>query len=155
MESMNDLISESPLFAGLDASLIELAAGCATNVAFEAGTLLLSEGEDAETFYLLRRGHVAIQVRRPAGKPIVIETVGPGKILGLSWLVPPYRWHFDAVATEPVGAIALDGLCLRRKADADAAFGYSILQRIAQVLLERLQATRTRLLDVYGRDLAS
>jgi CRP/FNR family transcriptional regulator, cyclic AMP receptor protein len=155
MESMSDLISNSPLFAGLDASAIELAAGCATNVAFESGTRLLSEGEDAETFYLVRRGHVAIQVRRPSGKPIVVETLGPGKILGLSWLVPPYRWHFDAVATEAVGAIAIDGLCLRGKADADPAFGYSILQRIAQVLLERLQATRTRLLDVYGRDLAS
>jgi CRP/FNR family transcriptional regulator, cyclic AMP receptor protein len=154
MEKMSDLIAESPLFTGLDASAIELAAGCATNVAFEKGHHLLLEGEEADTFYLIRRGHVAIQVRREVGKPIVIETLGPGKVLGLSWLVPPYRWHFDAVASEPVGAIAIDGLCLRRKAEADAAFGYSVLKRISQVLLERLQATRTRLLDVYGHDLA-
>lgn len=154
MESMSDLIGESPLFAGLNPTAIELAAGCARNVTFEAGDRLLSEGEHADTFYIIRRGHAAIQVRRPSGKPIVIETLGPGKVLGLSWLVPPYRWHFDAVASERMGAIAIDGACLRRKADADADFGYSVLQRIAQVLLERLQATRTRLLDVYGRDVA-
>lgn len=153
MESMSDLIAESPLFSGLDPEAIELASGCATNVAFDAGARILVEGDDADTFYLIRRGHVAIQVRRPSGKPIVIETIGPGKILGVSWLVPPYRWHFDAVASEPVGAIAIDGVCLRRKADEDSVFGYSILQRIAQVLIERLQSTRTRLLDVYGRDL--
>ncbi|MGA8295525.1 MAG: cyclic nucleotide-binding domain-containing protein [Acidimicrobiales bacterium] len=150
---MNELIAETPLFSGLGASAIDLAAGCATNVAFDEGERLLLEGEEADTFFLIRRGQVAIQVRRPSGKPIVIETIGPGKILGLSWLVPPYRWHFDAVATEPVGAVAIDGLCLRKKADEEPAFGYAILQRIAQVLLERLQATRTRLLDVYGRDL--
>jgi CRP/FNR family transcriptional regulator, cyclic AMP receptor protein len=154
MENMNELIATSPLFAGLEKDAIDLAAGCASNVAVDTGTRLLAEGEAAETFYLIRRGHVAIQVRRPSGKPIVIETLGPGQILGLSWLVPPYRWAFDAIATEPVGAIAIDGLCMRQKADDDPAFGYAILQRIAQVQLERLQATRTRLLDVYGRDLA-
>jgi CRP/FNR family transcriptional regulator, cyclic AMP receptor protein len=155
MESMSELIAANPLFAGLDRSVVELASGCATNVAFEAGSRILDEGGDAETFYLIRRGHVMIQARRPNGKPIVIETLGPGKILGLSWLVPPYHWHFDAVAGDAVGAIAIDGLCLRNKADADPAFGYSILQRIAHVLLERLQATRTRLLDVYGSDLTN
>jgi CRP/FNR family transcriptional regulator, cyclic AMP receptor protein len=154
MESMSELIAESPLFAGLDPSAIELAAGCAKNVIFEPGSRMLIEGEAASTFYLIRRGRVSLQVRRPSGKPIVIETLGRGEILGLSWLVPPFRWNFDAVATEAVGAIAIDGLCMRGKADADPAFGYSILQRIAQVLLERLQAARTRLLDVYGRDLA-
>jgi CRP-like cAMP-binding protein len=69
-------------------------------------------------------------------------------------MFPPYRWHFDARALEPVGAIAIDADCLRAKAETDPAFGYLLMKRIAAVILDRLQATRVRLLDVYGRDVA-
>ncbi|HMK11192.1 MAG TPA: hypothetical protein VK461_06405, partial [Acidimicrobiales bacterium] len=62
----------------------------------------------------------------------------------------PYRSHFDVVALEEVSAVALDGACLRGKCDEDPAFGYELTRRIAQVVIERLQATRMRLLDVYG-----
>jgi len=51
-----------------------------------------------------------------------------------------------------VGAISVDADCLRAKADADPAFGYLLMKRLSAVVLDRLQATRIRLLDVYGRD---
>jgi len=71
-------------------------------------------------------------------------------VLGWSWLFPPYRWHFDAHATTVVRATAFDGTCLRGKCDADPALGYELTSRFAQTLIERLQWTRLRLLDVYG-----
>ncbi|MGD0219652.1 MAG: cyclic nucleotide-binding domain-containing protein [Acidimicrobiales bacterium] len=150
MEEMRDLIAKNALFAGLPDSTIELAAGCAQNVAFDPGVRILAEGEPADTLYLLRRGRVSLQVQRPSGKPLVIETIGPNSVLGWSWLVPPYRWQFDGVAIDPVGAVAIDGTCLRAKADEDPVFGYALLKRISSVLLSRLQATRVRLLDLYG-----
>jgi CRP/FNR family cyclic AMP-dependent transcriptional regulator len=64
--------------------------------------------------------------------------------------VPPYRWAFDARAVEPTAAVALDGACLRGKCDEDPALGYALLQRFSLVMVERLQAARVRLLDVYG-----
>ena len=82
--------------------------------------------------------------------PIVIETVAPGSAVGWSWLVPPYRWTFDARALEPVGALAIDGACLRTKCRDDPALGFALSSRVTQELLERLQATRVRLLDLYG-----
>ena len=49
-----------------------------------------------------------------------------------------------------MSAIAFDGACLRGKCEADHDLGYELMRRIAQVIIERLQATRLRLLDVYG-----
>ena len=98
----------------------------------------------------LRRGRVAIEVYSPGRGPIVIETLNPGAVIGWSWLVPPYRWHFDARAVDAVGAVAVDGACLRDKAEADPALGYELMKRVTAVLLERLQMTRLRLLDLYG-----
>ncbi|MCL4313632.1 MAG: cyclic nucleotide-binding domain-containing protein [Actinobacteria bacterium] len=147
---MDVLISRHPLLAGLPNDILLLLAGCARNVPFHAGTLLLSEGDTADTFYLIRRGRVGIEVHDPRRGRVVVETVGPGSVVGWSWLFPPYRWHFDARAIDEVGTIALDGACLRTKAEADPVVGYELMKRLSNVLLERLQATRVRLLDLYG-----
>ena len=148
--SLAELVSAHPLLAGLPGDAVASVAGCAQNTSFAPGDLLLAESDPANTLYLLRRGTVAIEVHSPGTGPIVIETLGPGAAVGWSWLVPPYRWHFDARAVDAVGAVAVDGACLRDKAQADPALGYELMKRVAGVLLERLQMTRIRLLDLYG-----
>ncbi len=150
ISSVAGVVSAHPLLAGVPPATVAEVAGCAKNLAFAAGTLLLAEGDPADSVYLVRRGRVAIEMHAPGSGPVVIETVGPGSVVGWSWLVPPYTWRFDAKAIEPVGAIALNAACLRDKAHADPVVGYALMARVAAVLVDRLQATRLRLLDVYG-----
>ena len=64
--------------------------------------------------------------------------------------MPPYRWTFDARATEETSLIAFDGACLRGKCESDPALGYDLLQRVVQVMSSRLHSARVRLLDLYG-----
>ena len=146
-----ELVGTHPLFAGMPQEVVAQAAGCARNVSFHAGDLLLVEGTPADTFYLLRRGSVSLAVHAPGTGDLVVETLRAGQVVGWSWLFPPYVWHFDARALEPVGAIALDGACLRAKSDADPAVGFELMKRFSAVMLDRLQSTRMRLLDLYGR----
>jgi CRP-like cAMP-binding protein len=150
VKSIKELVASHPFAVGLTEEHLALVAGCAKNVSLEAGAMLCVEGESADTFYLLRRGHVSIQVHQAGHGSIVIETVGPGNVVGWSWLVAPYRWTFDARVLQPVGALAIDGACLRAKSLEDPALGFALLARVTQELLERLQATRMRLLDLYG-----
>lgn len=153
-ESIARLVANHPLLSGLPGDTVELVAGCARNMAFEPGELLLVEGEPADTLYLLRRGRVTLEVRSPGRGAMVLDTLTPGQVLGWSWLFPPYRWSFDARALDRVGALSVDATCLREKAEADPAFGYELMKRLGAVILERLQRTRLRLLDLYGNDLA-
>lgn len=46
--------------------------------------------------------------------------------------------------------IAFDAACLRAKCDDDHDLGYILIQRFARIMMQRLQATRLQLLDVYG-----
>jgi CRP-like cAMP-binding protein len=149
-EDLAEMITHHGLLAGLPPEDMELIAGCAKNVAFDADDLLLEEGAVATTFYLVRRGNVAIEVHQAGRGPLVIETIGPGGAVGWSWLFSPHRWHFDARALEDVGAISIDGACLRTKAEADPAFGYELIKRFAALIIDRLEATQLRLLDIYG-----
>ncbi len=150
MKSIRDLLAEHPVFGSLDSSLLELMSGCGRNEHFDSGAQILREGADADHFYLLRSGRVALEVAIPHRGIIVIETLGPSEILGVSWPFPPYRWAFDAKAIEPTSAISIDAACLRRKCEEDPVLGYQVFSRFAQLMRDRLQATRLQLLDVYG-----
>jgi CRP/FNR family cyclic AMP-dependent transcriptional regulator len=150
MQTLESILVEHPFFKGLQSQYLQLIAGCASNVRFNAGAYILREGEQASQFYLIRHGKVALEVLAAQRGPITIETIEAGEVLGWSWLFPPYRWHFSARVVEPVRAIALDGICLRTKGEEDHDLGYELMMRVAQIMMDRLQATRIQLLDVYG-----
>lgn len=149
MEDLKNILTTHPFFSGMKPDHLQLLVGCASNVRFDAGKFILREGEEANEFYLLRHGKVALEVYAPERGPITIQTLGEGEILGWSWLVPPYRWKFDARVIEMTRAIALDGKCLRDKLESDYHLGYELLKRFSQVMVERLQTARFQLLNVY------
>ena len=150
MKTMDTLIAQVPTFEGLAPVQLELIAGCATNLRVASGEYLFREGEPADVFYAIRHGSVALELHVPARDTVMIDTLHSGDLLGWSWLFPPYRWEFDGRAREDMALISFDGACLRGKCDADHEFGYELMSRFAQVIIARLQATRLRLLDVYG-----
>jgi CRP/FNR family transcriptional regulator, cyclic AMP receptor protein len=150
METLERILAEHPFFKELETHYLQLVIGCASNVRFNAGEFIFREGEDANEFYLIRHGKVALEIFAPPRGSVTVQTIGEGEILGFSWLIPPYRWRFDARALELTRAIALDGKCLRTKCEEDRDLGYEFLKRFAHIVEQRLQATRLQLLDLYG-----
>lgn len=150
MHRLDALLAEQAFFKEMDQRALDTIAGCASNVRFAADEWIFHEGEDASQFYLIRHGTVALKAAVPGRGDVTIQTIGAGDVLGWSWLFPPYRWHFGARALELTRAIAFDGACLRMKAEADHDLGYALLKRFSQTIIDRLQATRLQLLDVYG-----
>ena len=150
VEGLERIIRDHPFFTGLGEELRKLVCGCARNVRFEAGQFLFREGEPANEFFLLRHGRVALEITAPGRGAMTFQTVGEGEIVGVSWLIPPYRWTNDARALGLTRAIGMDATCLRRKCEADHDLGYEMMKRFVPVLVQRLQATRLQVLDVYG-----
>ena len=149
MQTIAEYLPRHPFFAGLDEQAIALVTGCAVNAHLRQGEYLFREGEAADTFYVIRSGRVAIQMRLPT-EGVVLDTARDGDVVGWSWLVAPYRWTFDAVATEETSVVSIDGACLRGKCETDSALGYALLQRVVKVMSTRLHSARVRLLDLYG-----
>jgi CRP-like cAMP-binding protein len=150
VETLDQELAGTTVFGGLDAAYLDLIAGCGRNTQAGADTYLLREGDPADTFYLIRRGSVALEVHRPGHGGLQIETLGPGDPVGWSWLFPPYRCQLDARTREPCRLIAIDGACLRAKCETDHELGFQLMRRFAGEVIGRLQATRFQLLDVYG-----
>ena len=150
MEGLERIVLEHPFFAGLGPEFGAAISGCARNLRFAAGEYLFREDEPANEFYLIRQGAVALELHAPGQPVIVIATLREGDILDAAWLVPPYRWTFDARASELVRVLGVNARCLRDKCEADHDLGYELMKRFVGAMGERLRATRLQVLDVYG-----
>jgi CRP/FNR family cyclic AMP-dependent transcriptional regulator len=152
MKSLESILANHPFFKDLEPEYLSLITGCASNVRFEAGQFIYRQDEEANSFYIIREGKVALEVCPPGKKPITVQTVSDGEILGWAWLIPPYHWQFDAQAVELTRAIVLDGRCLRAKCEEDHNLGYELLSRLLPVVGKTMEATRLQLLDIYGNN---
>lgn len=150
MQSLQSVLEKHKFFEGMETSYLEFITGCASNVKFKIGELIFREGEVANHFYIIRQGKVALEIPVPGRGSITTQTLGEGDVLGWSWLYPPYRWFLNARVIEPVRTIALDGECLRKKCDEDPQLGYELMKRFSYIIMQRLQATRLQILDIYG-----
>ena len=155
MEGLDPLLAEHPFLRTLSAAHIRTVAGCAKNERFEPGQFLFREGEEADHFFVIRHGMVAIEIGAPPRGVVTVQTWTDGEILGWSWLLPPYRWRSSAKATELTRVIVLDGKCLRQKCEADHDLGYELLRSFADVLARRLDLAYMQLLDLYANEPAA
>ncbi len=149
MEDLTRLLVAHPFFDGLRVEELRVLVGCTRNVRFHAGEYLTHEGDEARTFYLIRRGQVSLDAHMPGRAALRAETVGPGDVVGVSWMFPPTRVHLDARAVDAVVALALDGGCILGKMEADPVLGYAIAKRMLALTLRRLERVRLQRLDVY------
>jgi CRP-like cAMP-binding protein len=150
MQDLGPYLKEHPFLAGMDEAHFDLMVGCASNVKFDPGEYVCREGQEADQFYFVRHGRLALELMTHDRGPMSIQTINEGDVLGWSWLFPPYVWHFDCRATELTRAIAMDATCLREKCEQDHNLGYELMKRFSHVMVQRLTATRLQLLDVYG-----
>ena len=71
---------------GLAAEQLALLAETASGVSVSAGYRFFEEGAPATRFWLISSGHVALDLAVPGRRSLIVETVGAGDVLGLSWL---------------------------------------------------------------------
>ncbi|MGZ4961114.1 MAG: Crp/Fnr family transcriptional regulator [Limisphaerales bacterium] len=140
-----------PFLKGMPDEYLKILEGSSMHAQFEPGDVIFREGEPANRFYLIHSGEVDLEADINGERLIPIQKAGPGDVIGWSWLFPPYYWHFGARAVTRTTATFYYGTRLREQCDENPAFGYELMKRISQVLLERLQSTRRRLSEISAQ----
>jgi len=141
------ILAAQPFLRGMPgAQLAELAGAC-QHVTVPAGQRLFDEGSPAGGFWIIDAGRVVLDATVPGQGRVVIESLGRGDVIGLSWMLPPYQWRFGAVTSQPMQAFAFDAAPVRAACSADPVLGYELGRRFSAVVVRRLQATRARLIE--------
>jgi CRP-like cAMP-binding protein len=150
MEIALRLLAGHPFFKDLDESWLAMIAPLATSERFEDGEYILREGQDADEFFLIQAGQVALEIYTPGHGVLTVETIGAGETLGWSWMIPPHQWRFDAKAVGLTRTIMINGKRLRELCEANHDLKNEMLIRVTQLIAHRLHATRTQLMGIHA-----
>lgn len=151
MTTASDLLAAHAFLAGMREEHLVRLSYWSRRTVFHPGTRVFNENTRADRFWLIREGEIRLDTQLRDSGEVIVETVGAGTVLGWSWLFPPYRWRFGATALCPVLAMEFDASGVRRLCDSDPELGYDLTRRFMSVVIDRMQATRLRLLDAHAR----
>lgn len=148
--SIKQYLSEQPFFAGLAPEFIDFLASCAARRDVGKNEVLFRYDTRAEKFHVLCEGRISIEVAAIEGPPLELQELGPGSVLGWSWLIAPYRWSFQARAEEASEVIEFDGRAVLQRCEEDPKFGYELFKRFSSLMSERLAFARRKMMDEWS-----
>jgi len=151
-DSLRDFLTRHPMFQGLAPEHVDILASYASPSRYLPHQRVFQYGTSAEHFYIVRDGRISVEIPAIEGDPLEIQTVGNGSVLGWSWLVPPYRWRFDARALAASSIVVFDGERVRSQCEADPKLGYEMMKRFAGLMAERLGSARQVAIRHYSGD---
>jgi CRP-like cAMP-binding protein len=145
------MLAEHPFVAGMDETQLARLQECLEGVEdHRPDDVVVRAGGTAKRLYLIHHGDVALEVHSPGSGCRIVQTLHQGEVLGWSWMFAPFRWVFDAHVLTPTRLLVLDGAKIRECVRDDHELGYQVLMRLANLLVDRLQATHLQLLDLYA-----
>jgi CRP/FNR family cyclic AMP-dependent transcriptional regulator len=149
MQPIDNYLSAHSFFSGLEDDFMKFLSNSARELRIKEGDVLFQQGRPADKFYLLRSGQVSVQVPALVGPTLELQALGEDQMLGWSWLIPPYRWNFQARALEDSDLLEFDGSAILARCEEDPKFGYELLKRFAALMSERLDAARQKIMDQW------
>ena len=131
---------------------LEKLAKMAFEMTYHEGDILYREGDLGDVLYLIDQGHVAVETHVPGKERVTLLTVGPGQLLGWSAFFPHKRKTACSRALTSGRAVTISAPQLRDACQADCNFGYEITMRMAELIADRLKATRLHLMDIFAHE---
>jgi CRP-like cAMP-binding protein len=151
MEPLQYTIARHEFFRDFKPQHLKIFQDCVSDARYGRDQLLLRQGQGAERFFIVRKGEVRLELLTPENGSVPVQTIGPGEIVGWSWIIPPYKSTFDARAIEPLHVLVFDASELRRECEQDFELGYRVLQKFTLALSTRLEAVRAKLVEYHIR----
>ena len=149
-DSITEYLSKQEILSGLDPDFTQFIASCAKEKRVEKGAVLFRRGDKADRFFLVRSGSLTIEIPAIQGPSLEVQRLGPDKILGWSWLIPPYRWSFQAKAQETSDVIEFDGAAIVKRCEEEPKLGYEMMKRFTLLMSERIEASRQKMMDEWN-----
>ena len=148
METLKTYLRDHDFFKEMYPECRETIAGCGRTARYAKGEIIVKEGEEANYFYMIRRGKVGIEIPYPGHGAVTIQTLAAGEVFGWEWLIPPHQWYLNAKAMEDTIVYLFDGACLRNKCELNKELGFVMMRQFAQIITKRLHSARRQILDL-------
>ncbi len=152
MVSLTETLKKTTLFCGMDQSDIEMVAAQAVTRQFPKNTVIVSQGDDTDSFYVIVQGKVDVFLQNDKGKEIIINTLGLCESFGELAPLGGIPRQASIITTED----STFGIISRQVFMDTLLVKPSIGMRIIDLLITRIQdlteeVSSLALEDVYNR----
>ena len=115
---------------------------------FKAGQDIIRPGDSSLYLYIVKSGHVAVEMDVPTRGRSVMRTGGAGDIFGWSALVEPRLATAWVRAMEDTETIGIKGGGLMDECLQDYELGFEFYRALTEVIAGRLMATRRQYVNI-------
>jgi CRP-like cAMP-binding protein len=140
-------------FEGFPPEYLKPLVGVAKVIEVPAGDVIFSEGQKSPNIYVVIEGKVALETWVTGRGVTLIQTIGPGKLVGWTPLLAQGMMTATARAVEPSRLVALNAMQTLETCHQNPKLGMELMRRTALALSRRLNATRLHLLEAYEETL--
>ena len=149
MISSKDL-KETDLFKGLNARQLQLLTKHFMEKTFQTGEVIFSQGEPAQKLYVLIEGEVILGIKAKGQIDITAySTHKKGEVFGLPCLIKPYQNNVSATCNKKTKGLLIEGEVLRKLMKNNSTMGLEIMDKIAEIYLNRLNSTRATITNLF------
>ncbi len=141
-----EVLRKAPLFGECSADELTRLAALVGDRALADGELIFQQGDPARELMLVAAGEIHLEMPVTIlgqSRSLRFDTKKRGEIVGWSALVPPYRYTLSARAGGAATLATLPARDLAVLFDADPLLGFHIMRRLAALVAQRLELTRS------------
>lgn len=142
-------IEEVDLFQGMAPGFMNELSEMAREEFWEAGETIFSQGEVADTLYILESGRVNLVVQQEGSINFLLDH--SGEVFGWSALVEPNTYTASARCYDDCLALTLDREGLEHVFQKHPQEAYTVMRRLAGVVGRRLMASYEVILQSRSR----
>jgi CRP-like cAMP-binding protein len=144
-----ELRDKAELLKSLSDEHFDLLASIVDEASYPASEVLFREDQPADKFFIVEKGLVSLELATPGIEPMIILSLGPNELVGISWMFPPYKWKWTARTIKDSRLLVFDAVRVREQCEKDPQLKLWVLQMVADQAVRRLHSTRVQLLDLY------
>jgi CRP/FNR family cyclic AMP-dependent transcriptional regulator len=149
----NPIFDGFPLFADLDPEQKELISTIFNPRIETADTTLFKQGEPADKLYLIVDGEVVIRYKPEDGPAIIIARLRSGSAVGWSAALGNPVYTSSAICSTSCSMLFVQGQDLRQLCYQHPGVGGLVLDRLAEVVAERLHTSHQHVLTLLEKGL--
>jgi len=144
----NAPLSEFTLFRNLPEELLDKVAALGEEATFSEGDSIFREGEQADKLHFLLDGEIVLKVKLTSRPESITVSVVSQKYESFGWsgIVPPYHYTASAVCGADCKILTIPGNDFMKLLNDDPASGFTVMQRLTELVASRLRNSRQALL---------
>lgn len=145
---ITEVLKNCDLFAALNEEELQAVASEVATAwkteEYKAGERIFEQGQHSTTLYIIAEGQVVLERSLNIGDrstPWPLGLLGKGRAMGWSALLyGPRSLTATAICQKPTRVISIEGTSLRSALEKQPGIGFKVMDRLAYMLRERLQA---------------